>query len=188
MSILAVYLLTLSALVVISIVVLRVPVRHDYLRKGYLSLGTATLQTLVFFVFGGFPSIYLPGDWPVSNVNLPLRVIGLTSIIIGLGILLLGMFRLGILRSLGLQTGVLKETSSYRVSRNPQVLGCVLYVIGFIILWPSWYALVWGLSLLAILHVMVLTEEQHLRNIFGQDYEQYCKRVPRYLGFPKKTE
>jgi len=188
MSILPVYLLSLSALIAISIVILRVIVRRDYLRRGRLSVGSAALQAFVFFVFGGFPSIYLPSEWPVSHVNLPLRVIGLTSITIGLGILLLGMFRLGILRSLGLQTGVLKESSSYRLTRNPQILGCVLYVIGFIILWPSWYALGWGLSLIAILHVMALTEEEHLRNTYGQDYEQFCNRVPRYLGYLREPE
>lgn len=99
----------------------------------------------------------------------------------------IGIVRLGLLRSLGLQTTMLKETSYYQVSRNPQVLGCVLYVLGFMVLWPSWYALGWGLSLIAILHVMVLTEEEHLRNTYRQNYILYCKRVPRYLGYPKNS-
>jgi protein-S-isoprenylcysteine O-methyltransferase Ste14 len=100
--------------------------------------------------------------------------------------MLVGIYRLGILRAFGLQVDELQESSYYQVSRNPQVLGCVLYVIGFVILWPSWFALGWGLSLLFVLHVMVLTEEGHLRNTFGQDYEAYCNKVPRYLGYPKK--
>ena len=170
MSILPVYLLSLSVIITVSILVLRVFVRRDYLRRGCLSIGAATLQALVFFAFGGFPSIYLPGDWQVSQVNLPLRVIGLISISIGLVIMFIGIVRLGLLRSLGLQTTMLKETSYYQVSRNPQVLGCVLYVLGFMVLWPSWYALGWGLSLIAILHVMVLTEEEHLRNTYRQNY------------------
>lgn len=162
--------------------------RRDYLQRGYLSIGSATLQALIFFLFGGFPSIYLSDDWPVSHVIRVLRISGVTSITIGLAIILIGMFRLGILRSLGMQTGVLKKTSYYRVTRNPQVLGCVLYVIGFIVLWPTWYALGWGVSLLVVLHLMVLTEEEHLRNTYGQDYEGYCRNVPRYLGYPKATE
>lgn len=187
MSFLAVYLLSLSVLMAISIIVLRVFVRRDYLRRGRLTVATAAIQALVFFVFGGFPSIYLPSEWPVSHVNFPLRVIGLICVASGLVIMFVGIFRLGLLRSFGLQTGELKESSYYQVTRNPQILGCVLYMIGFMILWPSWYALGWALSLIAILHVMVLTEEEHLRNAFGQDYEQYCKRVPRYLGYPKKS-
>ena len=187
MSILPVYLLSLSVMITVSILVLRVFVRRDYLRRGCLSIGSAALQTLVFFAFGGFPSIYLPGDWQVSQVNLPLRVIGLTSLSTGLVIMFIGIFRLGLLRSLGLQTGELKETSCYQASRNPQVLGCVLYVLGFMVLWPSWYALGWGLSLIAILHLMVLTEEENLRNTYRQNYILYCKRVPRYLGYPKNS-
>jgi protein-S-isoprenylcysteine O-methyltransferase Ste14 len=91
------------------------------------------------------------------------------------------MVWLGILRSMGLGTG-LKVTGLYRISRNPQILGCALYIIAFIVLWPSWYALGWGLSLTGILNLMVRTEEEHLRNTYGQEYEGYCKRVPRYLG------
>lgn len=182
-----IYFVSITLLTAVSILVLRYLVRRDYLQRGQLKVPTSILQALVFFVYGGFPYVYLPGDWPTSNVNLPLRFIGLTSLTIGLLIMFIGIYRLGILRSFGLHTDVLKETNYYRISRNPQVLGCVLYLIGFFILWPSWYALGWSASLLVILHVMVLTEEEHLRNIFGQDYDQYCKNVPRYLGFPNQS-
>jgi len=33
---------------------------------------------------------------------------------------------------------------------------------------------------------VVLTEEEHLRNIYGEEYVQYCKQVPRYLEFLMK--
>jgi protein-S-isoprenylcysteine O-methyltransferase Ste14 len=182
---LPIYLLSISLLFIAAMVILRVFVRRDYHRIGRLSVFSAALQALLFFLYGGFPNIYLSGDWPVSQVVLVLRVIGLTFITIGLSILLFGVYRLGVVRSFGLQTNVLKETGFYRITRNPQILGCVLYVIGFVILWPSWYALGWGLLFMPIIHIMVLTEEEHLLNIYGQDYQQYCKRVPRYLGFPR---
>lgn len=185
MSVHTIYILSISSLIAVSLIVMRVFVRRDYLQRGHLTIGTSILQALVFTVFGGFPIIYLPESWPESHVNLALRFVGLTSITIGLAVLFISMFRLGILRSLGLQTNKLKVSKLYRVSRNPQVLGCVLYVIGFIMLWPSWFALGWGLSLIAVIHIMVLTEEEHLRNTFGRDFEQYCNRVPRYLGYPK---
>lgn len=185
MSTLPIYLFSISLLIGFSIVVLRVMVRRDYLHKGHLSIGSAALQALVFFLFGGFPAIYLSGDWPISHVSRVLRVIGLTSVTIGLGIMFISILRLGFLRSLGIQSGAFKKTDFYRLTRNPQVIGCVLYMIGFTILWPSLYALSWGLSLSAILHVMVLTEEEHLHNTYSQDYEGYSKSVPRYLGYPK---
>jgi protein-S-isoprenylcysteine O-methyltransferase Ste14 len=75
----------------------------------------------------------------------------------------------------------------YRVTRNPQLMGGALLIVGYIVLWPSWYALGW-LALFAVMtHLMVLTEEEHLRRIHREGYERYCKQVPRYLGFPRKT-
>jgi protein-S-isoprenylcysteine O-methyltransferase Ste14 len=187
MSFLASYLLSLSLLIGISLLVLRLFVLRDYLRRGRLSVPSAVLQVVIFLGFGYFPSIYLPNTWLVSQVAPPLRFIGLASLSIGLIVILTGIYQLGLLRSVGLQTGALKDSSQYRFTRNPQVLGCVSYVTGFLILWPSWFALGWGLTLVIILHVMVVTEEQHLQNAHGQVYEQYCKRVPRYLGYPHKS-
>ena len=186
MNTIVVYLVSISLLIAVSVMVLRIPVRRDYLDKERLTIGPAILQALIFFAFGGFPIIYLPGDWPTINVHLILRAIGLLSLISGIVVMFVGILRFGILRSFGLQSGTLKAGGFYRLTRNPQILGCVLYVIGFIILWPSWFALGWGLSLMVFLHVMVLTEEENLRNAYGQDYEQYCKSVPRYLGISKK--
>jgi protein-S-isoprenylcysteine O-methyltransferase Ste14 len=32
-----------------------------------------------------------------------------------------------------------------------------------------------------ISHWMVITEEEHLLQVFGEEYESYCSEVPRYL-------
>jgi len=37
-----------------------------------------------------------------------------------------------------------------------------------------------------MLHMMVLTEEEHLRERFGVEYECYMEQVPRYLGISKR--
>jgi protein-S-isoprenylcysteine O-methyltransferase Ste14 len=47
--------------------------------------------------------------------------------------------------------------------------------------------LVWLAIYGLIAHVMVLTEERHLRRTFGEDYEDYCQRTPRYVGMPRRT-
>jgi len=36
-------------------------------------------------------------------------------------------------------------------------------------------------------HLMILSEEEHLRDVFGEEYERYCERVPRYLGLRRRT-
>jgi len=35
-----------------------------------------------------------------------------------------------------------------------------------------------------ISHLMVRGEEAHLREVFGAEYEAYCARTPRYIGWP----
>jgi protein-S-isoprenylcysteine O-methyltransferase Ste14 len=97
------------------------------------------------------------------------------------------MFWFGLRRAFGLEVNALKQTGPYRVTRNPQIVGGSLLVIGSAVLWPSWYALGWAVLYAVVAHMMVFTEEEHLRAVFGQEYELYCERVPRYLGFPRRT-
>ena len=45
------------------------------------------------------------------------------------------------------------------------------------------YSGAWVLYALAFpaIHLVVLLEERELRERFGAEYEDYCRRVPRYL-------
>lgn len=187
MSTLAFYSISLCILIVASIVILRIFVRRDYMQRGCLSAITAVLQACLFFLYGGYPAVYLPPDWPVSHVCFPIQAFGWICISLGLAVLLIGMSRLGILQSLGLRVNVMKRSDFYSYSRNPQVIGCAIYVLGFVILWPSVLALGWAAALIIILHIMVLTEEEHLLKTFNEDYERYCNLIPRYIGFPGKS-
>ena len=180
-----VYPLSLAALITGSILFFRVYIRREYQRVKRLTQIPSILQALLFFTWGGWPSLYLPREWPVTHVSTFLRLIGQAGISFGLVVLIGGMIWLGIKRSFGIETGGLNVRGFYTFSRNPQILGCALYLAAFILLWPSWYALAWGLSLAIILHQMVIIEEQHLREIFGSDYERYYQAVPRYLGFSR---
>ena len=54
--------------------------------------------------------------------------------------------------------------------------------------WPSLYALGWLVMYSLISHWMVITEEEHLTRIFGEEYLMYFSEVPRYLGIPKKVK
>jgi protein-S-isoprenylcysteine O-methyltransferase Ste14 len=181
-----VYLVSVAVLFLAGWILMRRFIRRDHLQKGQLSRLTTTILTLYFFAYGGFPIIYLPNYWPRSIAPMGLRVCGTILVYVGIGILLYGMFRLGILASMGQGRNTLKQTGFYKYTRNPQTIGLWLYVIGFTILWPSWYALGWALISIPILHGMILTEEEHLLHRYGEEYELYCERVPRYVGFRKK--
>ena len=87
----------------------------------------------------------------------------------------------GLRRAFGLETQEFISTGLYRITRNPQILGGYLLVIGVAVQWPSWYAVVWIVLYGVIGHWMILSEEEHLQKVFGNEYTLYCEQVPRYL-------
>ncbi len=88
----------------------------------------------------------------------------------------------GLARAFGLESDELKQSGAYGLSRNPQAVAFLIAIIGNTMLWPSWPNLGSVLLLAIIMHIMIATEEEHLRGVFGEDYRRYCARVPRYLG------
>lgn len=184
MSTIYIYSISAFLLLVVAFVVFRKLYKKDYSNNGKLMPLSIIAGTLIYFVWGGFPYIYGPVDWPAVHINSVLETIGWICLWGGLMLMVTSIGWLGFLRTLGRKQDVLIQTGLYHLSRNPQVVGCITYGIGFAVLWPSWYAMGWVLLIVATTHMMVLTEEEHLLNIHGEEYMQYCKRVPRYLGFP----
>jgi protein-S-isoprenylcysteine O-methyltransferase Ste14 len=76
----------------------------------------------------------------------------------------------------------LAQSGIYRKSRNPQALACGLYVLGFTVLWPLWYALGWAILYAILIHIMIITEEEHLLRAHGEGYVKYGRDVPRYFS------
>jgi protein-S-isoprenylcysteine O-methyltransferase Ste14 len=107
--------------------------------------------------------------------------LGLVIIILGFLVAFGTMAWFGIRRAFGLEAKGLIITGPYRFTRNPQILGGYLLVIGVTVQWPSWFAIIWIVLYGVIGHWMVLTEEEHLRTILGEEYMRYCQKVPRYL-------
>lgn len=70
----------------------------------------------------------------------------------------------------------------YRFVRNPMYVGAYLVVAGTALYF-------WSLAMAVFLLVLLITsnlfvhfnEEPHLRRAFGQEYENYCKHVGRWL-------
>ena len=79
-------------------------------------------------------------------------------------------------------TGALYTDGPYAYTRNPQYLGMIVGVAGFALVSDS--ALVAALAAVHVGWVVVLprAEEPHLRAEFGDAYERYVGRVPRFVG------
>jgi len=70
----------------------------------------------------------------------------------------------------------------YRFSRNPMYLGLFLFFAGLSVI----FVLVWSIIALFVVvyHVnsmVIPMEEEQLRKNFGEAYEQYCRRVRRWI-------
>jgi protein-S-isoprenylcysteine O-methyltransferase Ste14 len=185
MNTLTAYLVFAALLLILAILTFRVIVRNDYAQKGKLRPISVFMEILIFFLLGGFPYVYGIQGWPEVKVGLTLEILGWILLGAGLLVIIIGMMQLGLRRVFGQSSQNLKQNGFYSYSRNPQILSCWLYVIGFTMLWPSWYTLGWACLLGVVAHMMVVTEEEYLKKIFGEEYLEYCMRVPRYFKLSK---
>ena len=68
----------------------------------------------------------------------------------------------------------------YRYVRNPMISGVVFVVFAEALLLTSLPHLVWAATFLGLnlIHIPLI-EEPQLERRFGEDYREYCRRVPR---------
>ena len=184
--ILIVYLL--SALLIISgaYIVFRVFVRRDYQRKGRLSFLSSSLELLIFTLVFCYPLLYSSPGWgwfwsTSAPVGTAAWLTGMLVILVGFGLAFGTMIWFGIRRAFGQRVNKLVHSGPYRFSRNPQVIGGYLLVIGSSIIWQSWYNLLWIGLYAVVTHLMIITEEEHLHQVYGSEYASFCQDVPRYL-------
>lgn len=183
------YVVAAALLLSAAFIIFRIFVRRDYLRRGRLTLMSTLLETLIWGAYLSLPYLYNPPAWaafwlPDHAVHPLLRAVGMILIVAGFVFGLIAMAALGFRRSFGLEVNVLQQSGVYALSRNPQIVLFSPLILGVALRWPSWYALGWVALFAAMIHIMVLTEEEHLREAFGEEYVRYCEHVPRYVGFP----
>jgi protein-S-isoprenylcysteine O-methyltransferase Ste14 len=83
---------------------------------------------------------------------------------------------------LGEEPGSLVRSGLYRWSRNPMYVGVVTAIVGQAIVFESravaTYAVVFWL---AMQFFVTRVEEPHLRRKLSASYDDYCRRVPRWI-------
>lgn len=73
-------------------------------------------------------------------------------------------------------------TGLYRYVRNPMYVGVLLVIIGHFLWFGFWNLLIYAvLVFLAFNAFVIFYEEPNLRQRFGAAYEEYRKRVPRWI-------
>jgi protein-S-isoprenylcysteine O-methyltransferase Ste14 len=145
------------------------------------------LRALVWLgVFAWWVFLKKPAGSSVLAVRPGLMgLLGLGLIAVGLGLHLWSMLTLaeGIDTSLAAPMQLLMH-GPYRYVRNPLYLGAWFVFVGIYVLYAPWRlvdALV-AAVLATITHlIVVLIEEPAARKRLGAQYDEYCRRVPRWI-------
>jgi protein-S-isoprenylcysteine O-methyltransferase Ste14 len=74
----------------------------------------------------------------------------------------------------------LVETGIYGWIRNPMYLGHIIFMLGLIVLFSSWAAILLLAFHLWWFHQRVLEDEKHMRATFGRQFDLYASRVRRW--------
>jgi protein-S-isoprenylcysteine O-methyltransferase Ste14 len=70
----------------------------------------------------------------------------------------------------------------YRYVRNPIYVGAMLFQVGYILWFGSALAVAYAFFFFLGFNVLILiVEEPILRSQFGAEYEEYCRKVPRWI-------
>ncbi len=169
--------------------VFRVFVRSDYKRRKKLSLFSSLLEIFVFAAHANLAYTFLPAKW-LTFPSLPKTgfqtTIGLFFAGSGLFFTIWAMIDLGLQKALGHKIDGLYQKRFYKYTRNPQIVAYGIFVLGIAIIWASLFSLGWVLVYFVIAHMMVRTEEEHLRQTYSHEYESYCRKVPRYFKIARQ--
>lgn len=110
-----------------------------------------------------------------------LRIVGLFSLLLGQ---LIRVSARGYKMEHSRNSHALIEGGPYQIVRNPMYLGILFIGLGVVLMLFKWWVVIFFLAVFASRYFpLILSEEEKLRNMFGETYRAYCKRVPRM--FPK---
>jgi protein-S-isoprenylcysteine O-methyltransferase Ste14 len=103
---------------------------------------------------------------------------------VGLLLVLPGLASLGRSAAVGLpeQETQLKTRGMYRFTRNPIYLGGFIACIGSCLFAPHVVNILLALTTIVIHHWIVTKEEVFLEQRFGEQWLDFKRRIPRYVG------
>lgn len=119
-----------------------------------------------------------PAPWPVRVLGVPVALAGLAFNLGGAGL----FGRLGTNIKTFNDPGQLVTSGPFRFTRNPMYLGFTLILSGVGLLVGTLTAWLGALAFFVAADTWYIPfEERRMRALFGTDYDDYQRRVPRWL-------
>ena len=112
------------------------------------------------------------------------KILGVVLVLLGLVPFILAFVNFGTSWRIGIdrQTpGELVTGGIFAVTRNPIYVGFMLFAFGVFLMNGTWFFLIFALLAVVAIHFQILREEEFLKKQYGQSYEEYLRRVARYL-------
>jgi protein-S-isoprenylcysteine O-methyltransferase Ste14 len=142
------------------------------------------LLVAVVFTYSLLPSIYeysVPILWLEHVV---LKWLGLALLLLSLVWIVLAQAQMGESWRIGIDSEhrtPLVQVGVFRLSRNPIFLGMIITLLGLFLIIPNAVTLLVVVLGTVIIQIQVRLEEQFLAMVHGDDYEEYRRRVRRWL-------
>lgn len=140
----------------------------------------------LFYFYTVFAAAF---GWPLASnqrffQSTPVACLGVGFCLGGVLILVLGLMSFGQSFRIGIdvdQPGRLVTTGIFAVSRNPIYVGFFVFLVGQLLVFPSWVPLIYLVAGTWLFHRQVLREEEFMRQRYGREYAEYCSHVRRYV-------
>ena len=145
-------------------------------------LPLASFLAVVSYSF--FPSMYdflAPFHWLENQL---IVFVGIFFLIISLFWIWVAQTQMGKSWRIGIDEQRKTElitTGMFSISRNPIFLGMKVNLLGFFLVIPNAITLTVVVTGFALLNIQVRLEEQHLSNLHDDSYQNYYRKVRRWL-------
>ncbi len=122
----------------------------------------------------------------IYSIFLPLKL-GTSWFYTGLPIYLMGlfMFIVAIVNIAVTPEGKPFTKGAYRYSRHPMTFWGNIMHLGVSIASASWVFLLFSAVVTILFHYLVIAEERGCLEYYGDSYQEYINRTPRWIGIPK---
>ena len=125
----------------------------------------------------------------IYSIFLPMKL-GTSWFYVGLPIYLIGLIMLisAIVNIATTPEGKPFTTGAYRYSRHPMIFWGNIMHLGVSIASASWVFLLFSIVVTVLFHYLVIAEERGCLEYYGDSYQEYINRTPRWIGLPKAAE
>lgn len=145
---------------------------------GWATFSVIPIEIISVILYPKMTLIPALKSFPVLQwTGLAIAAIGVAFFIVAM-LTMSDSWRAGILDS---DKTVFVQKGIYRISRNPAFVGFDLMYIGLLLAFPNIIHLLFAIFPIVMLHLQIRQEEVFLRNTFGAEYEEYCRKVRRYI-------